>query len=133
MKRSSVLIAEDEAIVAEDLRLLLRDSGCEVVAVVGTGQEAIDRVDEFLPDLLIMDVRLQGTIDGVEAGKTIRSSHDTPILYLTAFADDALLEKTAVTEPCCIAFKPFLEEDLMRLVRKLLFGRKSNSVALNPE
>lgn len=129
MKGRSVLIAEDEAIIAEDLRLLLRDSGYEVVAVVSTGQEAIDRVDELAPDLLIMDVRLQGNLDGVDTAKIIRSSHNTPILYLTAFADDALLEKTTVTQPCRIAFKPFLEEDLMRLVRKLLFGRKSNSDA----
>jgi two-component system, response regulator PdtaR len=127
MNRHSVLIAEDEAIIAEDLRLLLRDSGYDVTAVVCTGQEAIERVDEFPPDLLIMDVRLQGNLDGVETAKMIRSSHDMPILYLTAFADDALLEKTAVTAPCCIAFKPFLEEDLMRLVRKLLFGEKSKS------
>ncbi len=127
MNRHGVLIAEDEAIIAEDLRLLLRDSGYEVVAVVRTGQEAIERVDELAPDLLIMDVRLQGNLDGIETAKVIRSSHDMPILYLTAFADDALLERTAVTKPCCIAFKPFLEEDLMKLVRKLLFGQKSKS------
>lgn len=129
MRQPSVLIAEYEAIIAEDLRLLLRDSGYDVVAVVSSGQEVINQVDKHAPDLLIMDVRLQGNLDGLETARIIRSGHETPILYLTAFADDALLQRTAASKPCSIAFKPFLEEELMKIVRTLLFGQKSNSDA----
>jgi two-component system, response regulator PdtaR len=121
-KQYRVLIAEDEAIIAEDLRLLLRDSGYEVVGVVSSGQETIEKVAELLPDLVIMDVRLQGHLDGVETAKTIRARHEVPILYLTAFADETLVARAGITEPCSIAFKPFLEEDLLKLVRELLFG-----------
>jgi CheY-like chemotaxis protein len=122
-KQYRVLIAEDEAIIAEDLRLLLRDSGYEVVGVVSSGQETIEKVAELLPDLVIMDVRLQGHLDGIETAKTIRSRHDVPILYLTAFADETLVARAGITEPCSIAFKPFLEEDLLKFVRELLLGR----------
>ncbi len=122
-KQHRVLIAEDEAIIAEDLRLLLRDSGYEVVGVASSGNETIKKVAELSPDLVIMDVRLQGHLDGIETAKTIRARHNIPILYLTAFADETLVARARITEPCSIAFKPFLEEDLLRLVRELLFER----------
>jgi len=99
MGKIKILVVEDEAIIAKDLQWRLEGMGYEVPAVIASGEEAISRTVEFKPDLVLMDIMLLGEIDGIEAANEIRAKSDIPIIYLTAYADDEILERAKISEP----------------------------------
>ena len=99
MKQRTVLIVEDEAIVAADLASKLVHLGCRVVGNVARGEDAVIVAGEQRPDIVLMDVRLSGAIDGIEAAQRIRSVHDIPVVYLTAHSDPETLSRALGTEP----------------------------------
>jgi len=82
-----ILIVEDESIVQLDLQTRLRRLGYAVVGVAARGEEAVAKAAELVPDLVLMDVRLNGPMDGIEAARRIRSERLIPIVYVTAYAD----------------------------------------------
>src|SRR4051812_48525521 len=88
-----ILVVEDERIVALDLVRTLEDLGYEVLDSVATGEAAIARAAELSPDIVLMDIRLAGRIDGIVAADQIRSARDVPVIYLTAHADDDTLRR----------------------------------------
>lgn len=88
MKPSSLLIVEDEIILATDLEARLMDLGYRVVGIVCTGPAAINAAEQFLPDLILMDIRLSGKMDGIDAALEIRRNRDIPVLFLSAWADE---------------------------------------------
>ena len=94
-----IMIVEDERIVARDLAATLVDLGYAVTGMVGTGEEAIVKAKEWQPDLVLMDIRLAGSIDGVEASSRIKSERDTPIIFLTSHSDRETLRRATVTAP----------------------------------
>lgn len=112
LKGKQVLVVEDVIIVAEDLQKRLTRMGYAVPVVVSSGEEAIEKVKENRPDLVLMDIVLHGEMDGIEAAKKIRSILDIPIVYLTAFADEKTLERARITEPYGYIIKPFKEREL---------------------
>ncbi|MBH8553918.1 response regulator [Nostocaceae cyanobacterium CENA357] len=112
MINAKILVVEDEAIVAKDLGNRLKKFGHIVTAIASSGQEAINKALEFSPDLVLMDIRLKGQIDGVEAAQEIRKHLDIPIIYLTAYADDHTLERAKITDPFGYLLKPFKEREL---------------------
>ncbi|OUL31608.1 response regulator [Nostoc sp. 106C] len=112
MTNAKILVVEDEAIVAKDLRNRLTRFGYMVPGVASSGQEAINKALEFCPDLVLMDIKLKGEMDGVEAAQEIHKHLDIPIIYLTAYADDNTLERAKVTEPFGYLLKPFKEREL---------------------
>ncbi|MDB9375945.1 hybrid sensor histidine kinase/response regulator [Nodularia sphaerocarpa] len=112
MKNIKIVIVEDEAIVAKDLRNRLEKFGYIVSGVASSGQEAINKSLEFCPDLVLMDIRLKGVMDGIEAAHEIHKHLDIPIIYLTAYADDKTLDRAKVTEPFGYLLKPFKEREL---------------------
>lgn len=93
-----ILIVEDNAIIAIDLQNTLIKLGYTVPAVVSSGEEAINKVKENNPDLVLMDINLYGEMDGVEAASKIHTFSDTPIIYLTAYTDEKTLERAKITE-----------------------------------
>jgi two-component system, cell cycle sensor histidine kinase and response regulator CckA len=107
-----VLVAEDESIVAEDLRERLTKMGNTVVGSVATGEQAIQASELSHPDLVLMDIRLQGRLDGVEAADQIRRRFHIPVVYLTAHSDDNTLRRATQTQPQGYLLKPFEESDL---------------------
>ena len=90
----TILVVEDDAIVAEDIREALRDLGYEVVEVVRTGEEAVRSAGEHAPDLVLMDIRMPGPLDGVDAAHRIRDRTATPVVYLTAHSDARTVART---------------------------------------
>lgn len=90
---SRVLIVEDEGIVAEDLREILTDLGCQVIAVTSTGEEAVRKAELTEPDIIMMDIVLQGEMDGIEAARMIGSRSDVPVVFFTAHTDCKTLER----------------------------------------
>ena len=85
MDKVRILVVEDEAIVAMDIASILQKLGHEVTDVVSSGEQAIARVKENRPDLILMDIGLKGEMDGIETAKHIRGQFSIPVIYLTAF------------------------------------------------
>ncbi len=108
----SVMIVEDEGVVALELEQCLRQMGYKVPTVVGTGAEAIARAAEIKPDLVLMDIRLKGRMDGIEAARQILSSQSIPVVYLTAHSDDATVRRARETAPFGYVLKPWEEKSL---------------------
>ena len=110
-----ILVVEDENIVAMDLRTTLTRLGYDVVATAGTGHQAIEQVELRRPDLVLMDIQLRGGMDGIEAGEHIRRL-DVPVVYLTAFSDDATVRRARQTEPFGYVLKPFDDRELQIVI-----------------
>src|SRR5579864_4407196 len=107
-----ILIVEDERITAEDLRDILTDLGYTVTASVSSGADAIARAEETRPDLALMDIRIKGEMDGTATARILRERFNIPVVYLTAHADSATLERAKVAEPLGYITKPFQEAEL---------------------
>jgi CheY-like chemotaxis protein len=115
-----VLIAEDERLVARDLERRLRGLGYTVVALVSTGAEAVDQALEQQPDMVLMDIRLRGQMDGIEAVGCIRKHLDVRTIYMTAYTDEATLARAQATEPDAFLHKPFSSRALQQTVQQIL-------------
>lgn len=136
MAAEKILVVEDERVVARDIEKRLKKLGYVVPASVASGEEAIKKVEELRPDLVLMDIRLKGQMDGIEAAEQIRVDFDTPVIYLTAYADEATLQRAKVTEPFGYIVKPFDERDLHVAIEVALRRRLSETairVALEKE
>ncbi len=112
MNPIKILVVEDEIIVAEDIAFRLKKLGYAVTATVASGEEAIEKVAENRPDLVLMDIVLKGDMDGVTAAEKIRTRVDIPTVFLTAYADDKTLQRAKLTDPFGYIIKPFQQNDL---------------------
>ena len=113
MSTTRIIVVEDEAIVAADLEECLTRLGYEVPAVVSRGDQAIEKADQLKPDLILMDIILDGDMDGIEAAEIIQNRFEIPILYLTAHADSSTLERAKKTAPFGYILKPFQDRELL--------------------
>jgi len=111
-----VLIVEDEAIVAKDIAASLTRLGHVVVGRASTGEAAIELAGNAGPDVVLMDINLKGRMDGIEAAKVIRERYHLPVVYLTAYSDDATFQRAKVTDPYGFLIKPFEERELHNLL-----------------
>jgi signal transduction histidine kinase/DNA-binding response OmpR family regulator len=109
---AKILVVEDEKIVAWDIQEALEKSGHTVVASVASGLKAIETAATMAPDLVLMDIRLKGQIDGIEAARSIYHRFDIPIVYLTAHAEDQTIQRASDTSPFGYLIKPFKEKEL---------------------
>ena len=112
MDATTILIVEDEAIVALDLKLQLQELGYEVVATVASADQAIAATARLLPQLILMDVRLQGAMDGIEAAEVIRQRHQIPVIFLTSHSDNDTVRRAAHTAPYGYLTKPYQIKEL---------------------
>ncbi len=108
----SVMIVEDEGVVALELEECLRQLGYAVPAVAATGSEAIARAADLRPDLVLMDIRLKGGMDGIDAARQIMAEQKIPVIYLTAHSDDATVQRARKTAPFGYVLKPWEEKSL---------------------
>jgi signal transduction histidine kinase len=116
MLKSKILIVEDESIIALDVKTSLLDAGYDVVAIAVSGEDAIALVTEHEPDLILMDIRLRGKIDGIEAAAAIVKSSRSPIIFLTAHADKDTLDRAKLTGPFGYLIKPFEDHNLITTI-----------------
>jgi DNA-binding response OmpR family regulator len=107
MAKANILVVEDEAIVALDIQTRLIQLGYDVAGICSTGEDAIKRADEFKADLVLMDIMLGGKINGVEAARQIRMQYNIPVIFLTAYSDEATLQQAKMIEPYGYLPKPF--------------------------
>jgi len=111
-----VLIVEDEILIADELRERLSLLGFSVIAAVDSAEEGIAIATTKRPDLILMDIRLTGEKDGVQAAKEIRRQIDVPIVYLTAYSDQLTMERVKGTEYDGFILKPFQRRELQSTV-----------------
>ncbi len=120
MSGLSVLIVEDERVVAMDLRALLQRLGYTVPGIASSGAEALERVAAHRPALVLMDIRLRGPQDGISAAEQIRAAYDIPVVFLTAYADQHTRERVRQIAPYGYLVKPFNEPTLQTTVEMAL-------------
>jgi len=123
-RRPRILIVEDEAIVARDIQVQIKGLGYESVGHAKRGEEAITLVEELRPDLVLMDIQLAGAMNGVEAATEIRSRFAVPVVFLTAFAEDATLERAKLAEPYGYVLKPYAERELRIVLEMALYKHR---------
>ncbi len=121
MAEARILVVEDEAIIAEYISSSLVSLGYEVCAVVATGEEAVRLAEELLPDLVVMDVVLQGEIDGISAANLIQERQRIPVVFLTAYSDEEMLDRARVAAPFGYLIKPFRDRELHSTIKMALF------------
>lgn len=120
MEKTKILIVEDEAIIANDLKTQLGALGYDTSLTASTGEEAVYTAMEFKPDLVLMDIALPGEIDGIEAAHRIRSRSHVPIIYLTAYVEKETIERAKLTEPFGYLLKPFRGKELQITIEMTL-------------
>jgi len=132
MAGAKILVVEDENITADDISEGLVELGYDVLAAVSTGEEAINKAEELSPDIIIMDIRLKGKMDGIEAAQEIRRRFGIPVIYLTAYSDESTVERAKITEPSgyilkgdsSFLSKPFDDSDLHTAIEITLYKHK---------
>jgi class 3 adenylate cyclase len=122
----SILIAEDESVIAIDLAKTLEKLSYNVVGSSRNGKDVIKKAGELTPDLILMDILLDGKINGIQAAEEIMNAYDIPVIYLTAYADPATLEKAKLTEPFGYILKPFDERTLHTSIEMALYKHEIN-------
>jgi CheY-like chemotaxis protein len=121
--KAKILVVEDEKIVAMDIRKILLDAGYEISSIVYSGEEAITKVRETKPDLILMDILLKGKMTGIDAARIISQYFDVPIIYLTALASDDSLLHAKSRESYGFLLKPFSANELKIAIEMAFINR----------
>jgi CheY-like chemotaxis protein len=116
-----ILVVEDEKIVAMDVKNMLENLGYTVPAIASSGGEALQKIEEIKPDIVLMDIMLDDHMDGVETTHEIRSRFAIPVVYVTAYADENTLERAKTTAPYGYILKPFEEKELHTTIQIALY------------
>lgn len=124
MKTEKIMIVEDEAIVAMSIKNLLKKMKYPVVGIFPSGEEAVEQVEQHNPDIILMDINLAGEMNGIETAREINKKTYVPIIYMTAYADEATLEEAKITEPFGYIIKPFIEKDIRGTLEMALYKQK---------
>jgi two-component system, cell cycle sensor histidine kinase and response regulator CckA len=124
MTKTSILVVEDEHIVARDIAARLQRRGYEIVGIASTATEAIEEAGRSHPDLVLMDIMLRGDVDGITAADQIRELFGIPVVYLTAYADEHTLQRAKVTDAFGYILKPFEERELYITIEMALYKHR---------
>ncbi|MBN2382529.1 PAS domain S-box protein [bacterium] len=120
-KKPKILVVEDERIVAEDIKASLCNLGYTVTELVSSGEEALSSIESARPDLVLMDIMLRGSMNGIETAERIQTVCTLPIIYLTAYADGKTLDHAKRTEPFGYILKPFSDKELQSTIEMALY------------
>jgi DNA-binding response OmpR family regulator len=116
IRQKSVLLVEDERIVAKDLQRTIERLGYEVIASVASADAAIEAAATRRPDLVLLDIHIKGSRDGVDTAQELRNQFDVPVIFLTAFADEGTIGRARNTEPHGYLIKPVKPDELRAAV-----------------
>jgi len=122
MINQTIMVVEDEALIARDIAGRLKRFGYAVTGITGDGEQAVKMAQESDPDLVLMDIRLQGETDGINAVERIQAQQDVPCVYLTAFADEVTVNRARETAPYGYLLKP-LDDETLRLTIEMVLHR----------
>lgn len=133
MGKASILIVEDESIVALNIAHILTSLGYRVLGPVGTGPKALALIEEDPPDIVLLDIKLRGGMDGIEVAEQIRSRLRIPIIYVTTYADDETLSRAKRTEPYGYITKTFEDRELHSTIEMALYKRQMEQSLLEKD
>ncbi|MGG6263845.1 hybrid sensor histidine kinase/response regulator [Leptolyngbya sp. AN03gr2] len=128
MSTARVLVVEDESIIALDIQTSLQNAGYQVVSIATCAEEALNDTAVLQPDLILMDIRLRGEMDGVETAEQIRQTWQLPVIFLTAHADENTLLRAKKTQPFGYILKPFEDRELITMIEIALSRHKAESL-----
>ena len=124
MRRYNILVVEDAGMIADYLGLLLIHNGFNISGIVASGEEAVATALKTKPDLVLMDIKIAGLIDGITAAAIIRRRSNVPIIYVTAYTDKKVMDRAMSIRPCAYVCKPFKGNELLETIRDSLCGFK---------
>ncbi|HEC78745.1 MAG TPA: PAS domain S-box protein [candidate division WOR-3 bacterium] len=124
MANEKILIVEDEMIVAKDIENILANRGFVVTAIANTGKKAIESIKKNKPDLILLDIVLKGKMDGIKTAEQIQKIFDIPIIFVTAFTNDTILQRAKKIEPYAYIVKPFEASELYTNIEMTLYKHK---------
>lgn len=127
MEKLKIFVVEDESIVAKDIQNSLIKLGYEVVGTANNGTEAIEKITESKPDLVLMDIMIKGDMTGIEVSERLKDKINVPVVFLTAYADQDTLSKAKTTEPYGYILKPFKEIDLHSTIEMAVYKHRRDS------
>ncbi|MBA4149484.1 MAG: response regulator [Verrucomicrobia bacterium] len=119
--RGRIILAENNSSFAEEMKERLSALGYTVLAVAETGPEAVQKTDELRPELVLVDMQLNGVFDGIEAADQIRAGFQIPVVYLTDFSDEYSIQRAKITDPFGYLFKPFKDRELEITIEMALY------------
>ena len=128
-----ILIVEDEQIIGEDIKRTLEQFGYSVIDVIASGEEALQKIDKLNPDMILMDIMLGETLTGIETANEVLKSYDIPILYLTAYANEKILEEAKLTQPYGYIIKPFEEKELRATIEMAFYRHRMENTLKESE
>ena len=121
METSKILIVEDERIVALSVKDILNSEKYDVCSIVNSAKKAIEEIDYYRPNLVVMDIKIKGEMDGIELAKYIKNEYLIPSVFLTAYSDNILVERAKVVEPLGYILKPFNKNEIISTVKIALY------------
>jgi two-component system, cell cycle response regulator len=121
---ASVLVVEDEIIIGQDIRRILLGFGYDVPTVAATGSDALRAAEAHSPDLVLMDIKLRGPLDGVQTAARLQEKHDMSVIYLTSHSDEPTLARAKATSPYGYLVKPFTDRELRTCIEIALRRRE---------
>lgn len=130
--KSKILIVEDEPAIAQDLEDILLDSGYDVVGIAYTYEQAIALLGETSPDLIFLDIALQGLGTGLDVAKIINEKYNIPFIFLTSFSDKETIQEVVSLNPIAYLVKPFNDRDIVTTVAVSLSRAKLNNKGMFP-
>jgi CheY-like chemotaxis protein len=122
--KGSLLIVEDDFVVASSLQAELEEMGYQIIGLAPSGERALEHARMGRPDLVLMDIKLQGPSDGIETALRLRKEYDIPSVFLTAYADNGILEKAKQSEPYGYLVKPYEHRELQSTIELALYKAK---------
>ena len=125
--KTRILIVEDETIVARDIQQQLAELGYQSAGLAATGEDGIAKARATRPDLVLMDIQLAGALDGIAAAQVIRNDLHLPVVFLTAFAADDVIDRAKLTEPFGYILKPFSERELRTVIEMALYKHQAET------
>ena len=131
MPQTRIVIVEDEAIVALQIKMHLQQKGYQVVGTFASGDEALQNIESVSPDLVLMDLKLRGAMDGIDTARRISECLDVPIVYLTAHSDDVTVRRAKETGPYGYVLKPYTERELDIAIQIALYKHELDSEKSN--
>ena len=127
MNKTKIFVVEDERIVSLALQRALNKLGYAVAGAAASGEAALESIPAAAPDLVLMDIQLEGELDGVATAERIHSMHDLPVIYLTGYSDGETLQRAKITEPSAYILKPFEERELHIAIDTALYRHSTEA------
>jgi len=121
MDEPTILIVEDEMVIANDMKAALEKEGYRVADIVATGNAAIQKINKFHPDLILLDIKLKGKLNGIETAHIIKNNFSIPFIFVTSYSSERILQDAKITEPYGYLLKPFQNQELVSSIETALY------------